>query len=426
MLTFLKKDVLVLFRDKTELAVLLLMPLVLTAILGFALGGLMSGDGDFLNAKVAVVQEDDSEEGLERFINEVDALPIPDEAKEQMIKATESFQPASMLNEVFDSDELGDMLDVTYLNKSEAQEALEDEEISSILRLPEGFTYETLRKMILDQGEGSELIIQSGEHSTLSSGVLGDIMNGFAANLNLETAIAKAAMEEIDQSSKQTDAVNEMGQIESVSDQDPVSSLKYYTFAMAVMFALFTASTMASKAYVENYQNVFDRILLTGKHPYLYLSGKASSTTIIVFIQIAILLIISSMLFQSLSFDSFSQWMGITLITLIFALCIAAIGSLLISITIRSNSNVIPGVFSGGIVSVFAFLGGSFVPTSQLPDIIGKIGSWTPNGMAMNAYLQWSQGLGISFISPLLMRLLILTLVIWILSLLIFPRRREA
>ncbi|WP_188207505.1 ABC transporter permease [Alkalibacillus aidingensis] len=425
MVNFLKKDVLILIRDRTELLVLLLMPFVLTAILGFALGGVMSEEG-FSELKVAIVQEDDTEAGVQQFIDDVNSAAFPDEAKVGMTEAAESFQPFSIIEEALFSDDLEGVVKVSYLAEDEALEAVQDEEILAIIKVPEDFTYQALQKMILDEGEGSELIIQSSDHSALAVDIVDDIISTLVDQINLETAIAQVGGEEAITSTEEELSIHDLGGVESVTDQEPLSMLQYYTFGMAVMFALYVASTMGSKAYIENYQHVFDRILLSGRSRNLYLSGKWVSTIVLVVMQIFILLVASSLVFQAFQLNNWAYWGGIGLISLVYALTIGSLGTLLVAMAMRTKSNAIPNVFAFGIVSVFAFLGGSFAPMFQLPDVINQMGLWVPNGVAMNAYLQWTQGLGLSAIGPLLVRLLVMAIVIFSMSLFIFPKRRVA
>ncbi|TFB22927.1 ABC transporter permease [Filobacillus milosensis] len=423
MWSFLKKDILVLFRDKTELAVLLLMPLVLTSILGFALGGVMSGSTEGISSSVAFVQKGQTEQDVKRFKEEVKQLPIPDEAKAQISEAVDSFQPVNVITDVFNSDEFNEMFQIKSMNETDALSALSNEEVSAILIVPEDFTYEALRKMVLEQGEGSELIVQTGDHSSFSASIFEDVIEIIINQLNLGSAIAKETGEEGVVPSFENDS-SELGDVQSVTDKKPMSPLQYYTFAMGVMFALYVGSTMAHKGYVENFQNVFNRIILSGKHPMMYLSGKGISTMLLVFIQLVILFTISVLVLRSFMMDDIIEWAGIALITFVYAISIGSVGALLTSITMRANSSSITGVFSGGIVSILAFLGGSFVPKTQLPEFISVLGGWTPNGLALTSYLQWSQGLGFDFILPSLIKLLIFTIIILSISLMIFPRKR--
>ncbi|SEQ14324.1 ABC transporter permease [Piscibacillus halophilus] len=423
MWTFLKKDMLVLVRDKTELAVLVLMPLILTAILGFALGSIMSGDTESIEAKIAVVQQDDPESGVETFLSEIDSLPIPDQAKVEMGDAAESYNPAAIIEEAIKETEL---YELDYLNYQEAKDALQEEEVVAILRIPEGFTYDALTNLMLENGSGAELFVEKDEHDAFSNSVFEDVVDVIVDQMNTVSAIAKVSGENgvsaIDETAPSS--TEQIGGMESVTDRDSMSSVQYYTFGMIAMFALYIASTVATKAYNEQLQHVFNRIILSGKHPFIYLSGKGISSFLLVCLQVLILISASIFIFNSFDVESLVDIAGMALITVVYALCIGAFGALLTSLTMRANSEAVTGIFSGFIVSILAFLGGSFIPKTQMPDIINLLGEWTPNGLALTAYLQWSQGLGFEYIVPSLTRILVITVVIWLISIIIFPRKK--
>ncbi|QTM99072.1 ABC transporter permease [Sediminibacillus dalangtanensis] len=426
MLSFLKKDVVVLLRDRTELLVLLLMPIILTVILGFALKGMFAGGFTSFDMKVAVVDHNNRNAGVEQFTEEVRQLSIPVEAKDQLIKAAESSEPSAMLMNMLEDEELGQVMETEKMNENKAEEALDDGEVTALLKIPENFTYLTLKRMLLDQGKGAELEMVEGKDSSLMSGIFYDTVERFVRTFNFETAIAQAA-DGTEVTSKLSEGKqDDLGGVITVTDQEPISSIEYYSIGMAVMFAMFVASTIASKAYVENYQNVFSRILLSGKHPLLYLSGKAISTTVLVFMQLVLLFGMGRLLLQAFADNSWQFWLGMLVIGAVFSLCIGALGALLTAITVKSESNVVPGIFAGGIVTVLAMLGGSFFPVSGMPALFTTLGNWTPNGIMLNMTLQWAQGLGTSYILPLIFRLLLLTVVLIAVSLLIFSKRRAA
>ncbi|RPF53292.1 ABC transporter permease [Aquisalibacillus elongatus] len=420
MWNFLKKDLLVLLRDKTELAVLITMPLILTAILGFALGGLMSGETDAMESKLAIVNDDNAEEGFEHFVSELDEQPIPEDAKQRIIEGAEAYQPSTIIQETFKSDELSSIFELTYLEETQAQEALMNEEVSAILVLPEDFTFKALRKMLLNEGNGSELTVITADHSSVSASTIESVVDMVIGQMNVMTAISMESQGAITFSEYEMSP----GEIKSVTDRDPMSAMQYYAFAMAAMFGLYIASTIARKSYVETFQNVYSRIVLAGKHPMFYLSGKGISTVMLVTIQVALLLVISIFILRAFMFETLTDWLGIGLITFVYALCVGAIGVLLTSITLLFESASIPELFTGAVVSILAFLGGSFVPQTQLPEIINTIGNFTPNGLALTAYLQWSQGLGFEYITPSLIKLLVMAVIILVIGLVLFPRKR--
>ncbi|MFD1030087.1 ABC transporter permease [Metaplanococcus flavidus] len=423
MYAFLKKDILILIRDRTELAVLLTMPFILIAILGFALSGVLSGNAEVLSMEVAVVLEDDEQQGLVRFEEELEGSGMPLDARNGIMEAAEETSTSSMLQEILRDESLSGLVTASEMNEAAAEQALEEEEVVAILTIPEGFTFNTLQKMILDAGGGSELQLTISDHSATQAEVFQNILEEFVWSLNFESAVASAAGgQEVASETVQP----QLGGVESVSAVEPISSFQYYTIGMAVMFALFVGATISGMAFVEKQQFVFNRILLSNRHPFVYLGGKAISATLVTFLQFCILFLLSSLIFGAFDLTDLAFWPGMLLIVLSLAVCVGALAAFLIALTMRFNNDTITTVFAGGVVTVFAFLGGSFTPTEGLPVFVQELGGWTPNGAAMNAFLLWVQNLELVMLWEPLSRLLLITILLLVLSLLIFPRKGEA
>ncbi|WEG15153.1 ABC transporter permease [Alkalihalophilus pseudofirmus] len=278
--TFLKKDILVLIRDRSELIVLLAMPFILLTILGFALRGLLGGDTEALHMNVAIVQNDHEEEGIAQFVEDLRGSGLPDEAVETLGATAAEVSPIPMLHQLFSNDEVKELLEITELNEAAAKQQLKEGSVDAIITIPNNFTYRILNKMILNKSSESELEITVNEYS-LKTTVLENIMESFVDTLNFETAIAQAAGES---GAAITEAeATEVGGVETITATEPISSFQYYTIGMAVMFVLFVGSTISSKAFVEKKQHVFHRIMLSGTSPMAYLSGKAIAATVISF-----------------------------------------------------------------------------------------------------------------------------------------------
>ncbi|TWT05564.1 ABC transporter permease [Planococcus sp. CPCC 101016] len=423
MYTFLKKDILVLFRDRTELAVLLAMPFILIAILGFALSGLLSGNSEVLSMDVAIVQEDNEQLGLEQFAEELNGSGIPAEARSRIMAAAQETSPSSILQGILTDESLRELVTAQEMDTAAAAEALEEEEVVAILTIPENFTLNALQKMLMDTGGGAELELMIADHAATQSEVFTDILEEFVWSLNFESAIAQAANGEAP-APEETSV--QFGGVESVSAVQPISSFQYYTIGMAVMFALFVGATISGIAFVEKQQFVLNRILLSDQHPFVYLGAKAISAATVTFLQFCILFFFSSLLFGAFDLTNWSFWPGMLLIGFTLAICVGALAAFLTALTMRFNNDSITTVFAGGVVTIFAFLGGSFTPTEGMPDSIQKLGGWTPNGASLNAFLIWLQNLEIVLLWEPLSRVLLLTIVLLILSLLIFPRKGEA
>lgn len=420
---FLKKDLLILVRDRAELILLLLMPFILISILGFALRGLMTGDTEVVRMQVAIVQQDQEEEGIAQFQNDLEQQKFSNEVTTQMRIAASEVLPYQLLDEVLEDDSVREMIEVIEMNKSEAERSLREEAIEAILILPENFTYHTLQKMFLNMGKGSQLEILVQQDGELQAGIFQNIIESFTRAVNFENAIATATSGQEVETTGRTEI---LGEVETISTREPITSFQYYTLAIAVMFVLYPASTISSKAYIEKYQHVFSRIILAGKSPFAYLSGKLLSTIAIAIIQLFILFTLSALIFQTFSGESLSFWGGIALISSVLAICVGSIAALLSSLSVRYDSNNLNVVFSGGIVTLFALVGGSFVPASQFSDFSSGIGEWTPNGAALAAYTKWMQGAELINLLPELSRIMTTAVILFLISFVIFPKRRSA
>ncbi|SES05755.1 ABC transporter permease [Salipaludibacillus aurantiacus] len=420
MLSFILKDLKIMARDRTELIVLLLMPLILIGILGFALRGMFEGNTEALEMQVALVQLDDEEVGIEAFIEDLEESGAPDEQVQALENAASDISPSRLLMAMFENDELEEIIAIVETDQETAESYVRNEEVAAVLTIPEHFTYDSLRKMMLDEGEGSSLALTVTEYGSLRASIFNDVISQFVRELNFETAIAQAYGGELPPGEEAA-----VGGRESATAADPVSSMQYYALGMAVMFVLYVSSTLSSKAFVEKKQHVFYRILLTGTHPVTYLSGKFISASLIAFLQLAILFSLSAIVFQAFTFHSIDFWLGMAGISAALSLCVGALAALLTALVVRYNNDAISSIFSGGVVSLFAFVGGSFFPTDNMPAFFKFIGSWTPNGAGLAAYVQWLQGYETSVIMGSLLRIAVATVIIIVVSLLIFPRRRS-
>lgn len=417
MLNFVVKDFLVMIRDRHELKILLVMPIILTMILGFALKGVMSGEVNSFHMDVAIVIEDDENVGKESFINDLNGLPINDDVIQEITQVVETVSPKTYFKQFLEAEEIKEMINAQYMNIDEAEKALENEGIVAILKLPEDFTYAFFQNIIFEQ-QSSQVEIITGSHSSMLASIFEDTIESFIATVNFETIINRIGGEVV-----VTGPSELVGEVVTVTDQKPINSNKYYTIAMFVMYGLFVASTMTSKAYVESYYNVYNRLLLSGKSNLYYLLGKGITTAILVILQGFILFIFSSLVFQSFNLFDVQFWIGFILSVVTYAICVGSIAMLLIALTLKTNSITISNFFSAGFISILSLFGGSFMPTAMFPDIVGKIGEWTPNGISLSMFLQVIQGLSFEYISSLLIKLILLTIIFIVLSFIFIPKR---
>lgn len=412
---FLTKDIMLLLRDRSELMVLLVMPFLLIAILGFSLRGIFSGDLEALEMDIALVSEEDEAQAVAAVQSEIDEMGLPQEASQDLKQAAASASPQTMLLSMLEDESLGEVMTVNQMGHVQARQSLEEGSIDAVITLPEGFTEDSLRNMLFGTSGGGELELLVADVSSIRADVLQSLLAEFVRTVNFEASISRLAGEEA--------TVEVSGGMETITARQPISSFQYYTIGMAVMFVLFVGSTIAGQANLEQKQMVFDRIRLSNRPPLMYLGSKALAAAAIVFVQLTLLFGLSALLFQTFQADSWAFWSGIALISVVLALAVGSLAALMVAITLRLESDAVPAIFSGGVISLMAFVGGSFMPLDGMPEALRAIGNWTPNGAALSAYFSWLLEPDMSQLSGPLTRIAGVAAVFLLMALVLFPRK---
>lgn len=426
MWTYFVKDLRILLRDRKELAILLLMPFILIVIFSFALGGFLNNDKQAnLLFNYILVVEDDEAAGRKQFVQELSESQWPDEAKKQLLAAAEDLMPLHMLRQVLESDQLTELASFTEMELSEARLALQREEAAAIVRVPANYTYQTLRKMLLDSGDGTFIEVESSKAHPLGASIMVDILNQYTRTVSLHTAIGQTLSRASEEATFEVSTPVVSGGLETVTQYRPITPIQYYTFGMVAMYVLFVASTVSSRAYLEKKFAVYDRILVAGSRPLYFLASKAVSAAMIAFLQMLLLFGLSHLFFRSFTQISPEAWLGYMLIGIVLAVCIGAITMLLTALNFRSDGIRTSDLYNVVVVVTLALLGGSFMPTFLFADWVHDIAVWTPNGAALRSFMLATQGADLTYYGDTLLRLLATSLCASLFGLWLFPRRGE-
>lgn len=416
MFNLLKKDVLTISKDRSELLILLVMPFVLISILGFALGGLMNNTSQLEAIPFAVIEMENNEEEKTEIVDQLASTGLDEATIDAIVSGVDVNQA---INQMLIELENEALLNVEYMNAEAAAAALVEEEVRGVLTIPAALTSQIVRKQVTDQAITQALTLRVHDETTIQANVLKQIFKRFVSEYNLMLSIQNVRGESVvipDQT--------EYGATVSVETTTPVSAFQYYTIGMAMMFSLYVASSLSSNAFKEKKTDVLMRMMLAGEKPMRYLLSKAISGYVLVFLQLLILVLLSTVLFDSFPNQSVSFWLTMTWMTLVYAVVIGALTALLTSLTLMMSRDSVSGIFSGLVVTLFAFLGGSFTQVEQISPFIRTLGNWTPNGAMMTVYLQQIQGYDLDVSAPLLIRILIMSVVIFMLAVVSFPKRR--
>lgn len=420
MRNFLKKDLLLQLRDYKELALLVGMPLLLIAILGFALGGFTSSGSVTLDVSGVLVVEDDAAAGLREFDVALAAADLPAATKVQLGVAARAIQPVPMLRDVLSSPEMAEFVTLTELSLAEATSQLDANEVKAVIVVPAGYTRALLGSMLLGERPGAELSLSLSDASPLSASVFEDIVESFATELNSRTAMSQLGIAQADQ----VVGATAVGGIERVAGGRSVSSFAYYTFGMAVMFMLYVVGTIASRAHLELSNYTFDRIIITNTRRLTYLLSKLGAAAGVAYLQVAFLIVAATLLFGAAAGQPPSFWLWTALVIACLAVSVGALAALVTAINFRVGSKAASDGFSNVLVFFMSMLGGTFVPLDQTAPALAAIGRWLPTGAGLNSLLNLSIGAPISAWGSNLVRLGVFTVVILVAAVLLFPKKR--
>ncbi|OZU87841.1 hypothetical protein CIL03_14135 [Virgibacillus indicus] len=410
-----KKQLLLLWRNPMQLVLLAGLPIILIAILGTALSGMMEGGSPNINMKIGFINHGDEEKQIDQFIADMEE-ELPSETVESIRPAVEQWKPAAMLKDVFDNEELKEMTQFNEAQPAERDKILADDSYTAVIEIPENFTYETLENRILDKTNEPALNVSLNNGHQIGSSIVNDILHQFQEQLTLGEFLAN---EGIDQTVLQLDEGLVPGDKTSISQKNPVSAKDYYAVGMAVMNVLFIASTIGSIAFLERQIHVFDRVILANVSRWIYFIGTFISASIISALHLLIVYGFAWAVY-GVSWPNLAAFFTVTLA---FAIAVGGIAVLLTAISYRFNSEVIINFFSGIIVTLMAVLGGSFFPIGDSSPFIRMLGNLTPNGAGMSSYLKIIRGDGIVEISSHLLFLAVFALVAIIIAALSFPKR---
>ncbi|WP_431027572.1 ABC transporter permease [Lysinibacillus sp. LZ02] len=408
-LALIRKQLKVLWRNPQELLLLLLLPIILINIIGFALGSLMGQDSEAIQIDVALLQQDDEQQGLQAF---VETMALDEQTEERLVHML----PVSMLvDQVFENAEMQGLLTVTNLKPSELEAARSEGDYSAIIEVPKGFT-EAFYMSIFAGGERPALQVYLNDDKEITASVIQRVLDSYQYQYSLMTQLAsngylseETALPEIEIASS----------ISTVNEQEPISTSAYYTFSMSVMFILYMAGTIASQAYLEKQMHIFDRILLANMQPAIYLVAICMSTIILSMLQIGILFVVAHFMFD-ISFMNAPMYL---VVTFMLALVVGTIAALLSALNYRINSAGASNAFSTTFVAILALLGGSFFSFDSFAPTLAAIGNWTPNGAALQSYLALQQGGTFEQIASYMGILGILAILCFVAAFVLFPRR---
>ncbi len=359
-------------RNVPALVMMLVAPLALAGLLGFAFGG--SGGFDIAATKVAVANLDES-------------APA----------ASGGESAGAVVAGILESPDLEDVLDVSAKDSAAAaRTAVDDGKAAVAVVVPAGFS------SVLYGGDAStktQVEIYENPTQEIGGSIVEGVVNQALLQFNGARAAAAGAValrpqgetprgdpsaEDLARSA--AEQFSHAGGVSSgleISQRAPrlpgdtnakdVSVTGSILAGMMVFFMFFGAANVARTILDEDRAGTLPRLFTTPTRYGVILGGKFASVFVTVLIQAVILLIAGRLIFGI-------EWGGVdavVLLTLVAAGVSSGLALLVISLT-RTPAQA--GAIGAGVYLVLALVGGNFSGTVQGGGVFGFVQKLTPNG----------------------------------------------
>lgn len=413
------KQMKMLLRNKQPLIILLVMPVVLITILSTALASVMNNEEEMaIQARFVLVDESSWEQEEASIHNFLAKQGINELALDSVINEFKRNDPIYILeNAILASEEVSNYIVLEKKQTVDLKEMRKDKEIDGILTIPADFRLNYIQSAYFEDGETPELELFLSQENEIRASIIQSIIDSWQMGYTKSLALSKAGIVP-DQIIQNNQAVEKIEQVLEEQERKIPASI-YYTVGMLVMFALYTPAFLSGFALQEVQWKVYDRLILAGVPATLYACSIFLTGTAVAFIQQFILLMFGRFVLGI-------NWIGLEamlIIVLSYSLFVGGLSAFLTTIQLRTKSEGASTIFTGFVVSVFSFLGGSFFNIGDVSSLLANIGNFTPNGATMTAILsiQKGQDLGVIWTYlPVLYAWLILCV---LLAIVLFPKR---
>ena len=437
------KDLKIILSDKKALAIMILMPIILTTILSLALKGSFASsyDAEIEPVKIAVVKlysEKLDSEMFELSMNgNILADGMGEEAIKDLVEAGKDVNPEELFfKEFLESDDVSEFLNYRIEEETKALELLKSEDVSAVVLLPEKFTYDMKINLLTPFRNKIQIKILTHPDRDIDGQIVKSIMDAYTNSMSSVIIGKNVIIETAMTNNVGNEGFNNMDELmEGMSDvmesieiniedvvlegRKSINSADYYAVAMMTMFILFAAGQGGRMLLEEKDNLTYQRMVVAGTTKFEILSGKLIAVFLIAIFQIAVMI----------TFTHFAlkvEWGDLKLVALISiaaASAIAGLGTFVGSLTYVAGNYKMANIFESAIIQGMALLGGSFFPIDIMPEIMQKLSFLSLNGIALKAYLKVISGYGLSEVLNYILILIVTGAAFTILSVMILNRK---
>ncbi|GAB6563848.1 MULTISPECIES: ABC transporter permease [Bacillus] len=359
------KDLKIRLIDRRGFMMMLIMPLLLTAILGSALSNIFDNGG--LPKTVIGYYQVGTDEFADVFQKDVlQSKELKDDVKVKIVNSQEELE--DMLKEK--------KIDVGIVIPNKWSEQVQDGKLKE-------------PKVLIDPSKDIQAKIAESMIRSFSERV----QTVAVSTKSVVTELAKSQHSNVEQVAKevsgglQTVATSGANNIEKGTiGKKTVAAMQYYAAAMLVMFLLYNITVGAKSVVTEQRTETLARLFSTPTSSFSILFGKFLGTLLFACIQLGMFIVATHFMFQVEWGGDLSQ---IVAVGISYAICVSGL-SMLIAAFIREEKTA--DVMGGIGIQILAILGGSMLPIYVFPDSLQTIANVAPNKWALTSFLNIMSG----------------------------------
>jgi ABC-2 type transport system permease protein len=366
-----KKDLLQVIRDRNALILMLVVPLILMAVVGFAFGNIFSDGSTQISVKVALSNQDTTSNA---FVGEAIENALNINTKQLLITLDKYNDPAQVSKQIASSNDVVGIVipagaSQTFIDS--IQQGRTPKNVVQLYTLPNnndariGIVQSIVNRVLQSQLMGSATVQQVYQICSRPG-------NHCAQN-TVDAASISAAVQQIGASGDQA--------IESLTAGHAVkiSAFDQYVPGYAIFFSLFGLQAVAATILQEKEDGTFRRLLIAPIQKFALLGGKLLAQFLVTLAQLCVFFLVGYFVFKM----QVSDWPAVILLLIGASFAATGLGMLLVSL-VRTRRQINPVVTL--VTLVTAAIGGSWWPLFLEPtwmQQIAKIGlvAWAMEGL---------------------------------------------
>lgn len=365
-LALLRKELSILFHDRLAVVMILIAPLVMTAVMKLAFGSMNSGTN-------------------------IPAIPVA-------IVESDNGQIGQALVDLLESDSLQDLVEVIPAEDAEAAQALLDAgQVNAVVVTPTDLT-----EAVFSDSAGAAIIYVYGDPARpFATGVVRGIVQRFTQYVAAGSASVEVTFHQLLDTDRLAEVTHAMkGQLgeraafaaldfdligfdEVISGVESVKSefnwFRFYALSMASLFVLFSMVTASRTLLADHELGTLVRMRTTPASLGAILGSKVVAMVLVGLAQTAILML-TARYFMGM------EWgdpLTVVVLTAVMVLSGAALG-LAIAALCRSTAQL--NIAGASVVLVLGAVGGNFMPRLVYPEVVRTLSLVGPNAWIIEAF----------------------------------------